>query len=82
MNWTRIAIGLCLSAIAALGATAGGLPDKIVWTIAITVLTASWWVSEALPIPATSLVPFALFPIAGVLDQRQAAAALGSYVII
>jgi sodium-dependent dicarboxylate transporter 2/3/5 len=39
-------------------------------------------VSEALPIPATSLVPFALFPLAGVLDQRQAAAALGSYVII
>lgn len=59
-----------------------GLPDKIVATIAITALTAFWWVSEALPIPATSLVPFALFPLAGVLDQREAAAALGSYVII
>src|SRR5690606_24318422 len=63
-------------------AAAGGQPEKISWTIAITALTAFWWVTEALPIPATSLVPFALFPMAGVLTQGEAAAALGSYVIV
>lgn len=82
MKPLRILIGLAAAAIAALAAQAGGLDDKISWTIAITVLTGVWWVTEALPIPATSLVPFALFPLAGVLDQRQAASALGSYVII
>ncbi len=78
----RILLGLIASAAAGLISLTYGLDDAIVWTIAITTLTAAWWVTEALPIPATSLVPFALFPLAGVLDQRQAAAALGSYVIV
>ncbi len=78
----RIFLGLITAATAGLISQSYGLDEAIVWTIAITTLTAVWWVSEALPIPATSLVPFALFPLAGVLDQRQAAAALGSYVII
>lgn len=82
MKPLRILLGLILAAAAGLAAHLGGLDQKIVWTIAITTLTGAWWVSEALPIPATSLVPFALFPLAGVLDQRAAAAALGSYVII
>lgn len=83
MKPARILLGLIFAAAAGLAAHYYfALPDKIVWTIAITALTAFWWVTEALPIPATSLVPFALFPLAGVLDQRQAAAALGSYVII
>lgn len=82
MKPVRIILGLAAAAAAGLAAQNGGLDQKIVWTIAITTLTAFWWVSEALPIPATSLVPFALFPLAGILDQRQAAAALGSYVII
>jgi len=83
MKPARILLGLVFAAGAGLAAHYYfALPDRIVWTIAITALTAFWWVTEALPIPATSLVPFALFPLAGVLDQRQAAAALGSYVII
>ena len=82
MKPVRILLGFAAAAAAGLAAHNGGLDQQIVWTIAITTLTAFWWVSEALPIPATSLVPFALFPLAGVLDQRQAAAALGSYVII
>lgn len=82
MKPLRLLIGVVLAALAGLGALASGVDQKIAWTIAITTLTAAWWVSEAMPIAATSLVPFALFPLAGILDQRQAAAALGSYVII
>lgn len=82
MKPLRIILGLLFAAAAGGAAQFGELPEPIVATIAITALTAFWWVSEALPIPATSLVPFALFPLAGVLDQREAAAALGSYVIV
>lgn len=82
MKWGRLLAGLLFAASVWLGVHAAGQPEKIVWTAAITALTAFWWVTEALPIPATSLVPFALFPMAGVLDQGQAAAALGSYVIL
>ena len=39
----------------------------------VGLLMACWWMTEALPIPATSLVPLALFPPAGVADIRAAA---------
>lgn len=51
-------------------------------TASITVLTVVWWVTEALPIPVTSLVPFALFPLFGILDHKQVSSALGSHVIL
>ncbi|MEZ5919804.1 MAG: SLC13 family permease [Parvularculaceae bacterium] len=75
-------MGIAAGALAGAGAHIGGLADPVAWTIAITVLTAFWWVSEAMPLAAASIAPFALFPLAGVLDEKQAAAALGSYVII
>ena len=78
----RILGGALAAAAAGALTLIAGQPEVIAWTIAITVLTAAWWVTEALPIPATSLVPFALFPMAGVLTQAQAAQALGSYVIV
>ncbi|MCK5745903.1 MAG: SLC13/DASS family transporter [Oricola sp.] len=81
MNPKRIIAGVAFAAAAG-AASFGGMPQPVVATIAITALTAFWWVSEALPIPATSLVPFALFPLAGVMDQRETAEALGSYVIV
>lgn len=82
MKPMRIVSGLVFAGAAGGLAAFAGLPQPIVATIAITALTAFWWVSEALPIPATSLVPFALFPLSGVLTQPEAARALGSYVII
>ncbi|WP_444930098.1 SLC13 family permease [Microbulbifer sp. SSSA002] len=51
-------------------------------TAAITLLTVIWWVTEALPIPATSLVPFVLLPLFGVADHREVASSLGSHVIL
>ncbi|WP_444917951.1 SLC13 family permease [Microbulbifer sp. JMSA003] len=51
-------------------------------TAAITLLTVIWWITEALPIPATSLVPFVLLPLFGVADHREVAASLGSHVIL
>lgn len=59
-----------------------GQTDAIAWTAAITLLTAIFWVTEVIPIPATSLIPFALFPFAGVLSHKQVASALGSHVIL
>ncbi|WP_226645426.1 SLC13 family permease [Microbulbifer variabilis] len=51
-------------------------------TAAITLLTVTWWITEALPIPATSLVPFVLLPLFGVADHKTVAASLGSHVIL
>ncbi|MGE0408497.1 MAG: DASS family sodium-coupled anion symporter [Amphiplicatus sp.] len=82
MNWARVIGGVVFAGAAGALSAAAGQPDKIVWTIAITALTASWWMTEALPIPVTSLVPIALFPMAGILTQAEAAEAVGSYVVV
>ena len=38
--------------------------DEIAWkTAAVAVLMAIWWISEAIPIAATALLPIVLFPI-------------------
>lgn len=82
MKRARILGGLAAAATAGFAALGAGQPAAIAWTIAITSLCAAWWITEALPIPATSILPFALFPMAGVLDHREAAAALGDHVIV
>jgi len=74
--------GFVLAVMGGVWANSAGFDRAIVTTIFITLLTASWWVTEAMPIPATSLVPFALFPLAGILTHKEAASALGSHVII
>jgi sodium-dependent dicarboxylate transporter 2/3/5 len=82
MKGMRIIGGLVVAAACGAAAHFSGLAAPIAWTIAITALTAAWWVTEAIPIPATSLIPFAAFPIAGVIDHREAASALGDHVIV
>ena len=53
-----------------------GKPE-ITYTAAITFLMAFWWISEALPIGVTSLLPIILFPVFGVLDGN---AVSGAYI--
>jgi len=41
-------------------------------TAAVAFLMAFWWMTEAIPIPATALLPLVLFPMLGVLDAPAA----------
>ena len=48
--------------------------DLAAWrTAAVGVLMALWWITEALPIAATALVPLVLFPLLGIADIDGAA---------
>ncbi|MDP8237813.1 MAG: DASS family sodium-coupled anion symporter [Candidatus Hatepunaea meridiana] len=42
-------------------------------TAAAAILIATWWITEALPIPATSLLPLVLFPVLGVMKGKDVA---------
>jgi len=42
---------------------------------------AIWWISEAIPIPVTSLLPLVLFPLSGGLDLKSTASAYGDEII-
>jgi sodium-dependent dicarboxylate transporter 2/3/5 len=50
-------------------------------TAAVALLMATWWMTEAIPIPATALLPLPLFPILGVLDMSGAAAPFANELI-
>ncbi len=40
---------------------------------AVAVLMAVWWITEAIPIPATALLPVALFPLLGIMKGKEVA---------
>jgi solute carrier family 13 (sodium-dependent dicarboxylate transporter), member 2/3/5 len=46
-----------------------------------TLWIAAWWVTEAIPIAATSLLPIVLFPLTGGLDIRTSGEAYGHPLI-
>jgi sodium-dependent dicarboxylate transporter 2/3/5 len=48
---------------------------------AVAMLMAVWWMTEAIPIPATALLPLALFPTLGILDMPTAAAPYANEII-
>ena len=41
----------------------------------LVVLMASWWMTEAIPLTATALMPFLVLPFAGILDAKATASA-------
>ncbi|MEO5588629.1 MAG: DASS family sodium-coupled anion symporter [Gemmatimonadaceae bacterium] len=49
--------------------------------VAVGVLMATWWVTEAIPIPATSLLPLVLFPLLGISPIAATAAPYANPVI-
>lgn len=52
------------------------------WRVAaVTALMAIWWITEAIPIPATSLMPIALFPLLGVMKSSASTAPYANHLI-
>jgi sodium-dependent dicarboxylate transporter 2/3/5 len=50
------------------------MPREARSTLSVTVLMAAWWMTVAIPIPATSLLPLILFPVLGILPSGTTAA--------
>ena len=76
--WPGLVSGLCLAVIM----TALEQQEAIVITAVVAWLCMLWWIFEPLPIPVTSLLPIAVFPISGVLTPEQVGASVGSPLII
>lgn len=47
-------------------------------TLAVTFLMAFWWITEALPISATALLPLLLFPLLKILPAHEVTAQFGN----
>lgn len=49
--------------------------------LATTLWVATWWITEAIPIPVTSLLPIVLLPLSGALDGDAVVSAYGNDII-
>ncbi len=49
-----------------------GLSDHAWAVVATAILMATWWATEAIPVPATSLLPIVLLPLLGVTTSSEA----------
>ncbi len=73
-RWTGFAAGILLGAVLLLTPSPDGLSPAGWRTAAVAGLMSMWWISEALPIPATALLPLVLFPVLGIAEIGDAAA--------
>lgn len=63
------------------GVLLAGLTDAGRATAAVAALMACWWLTEAIPISATALLPLPLFPLLGITTMRAAAAPYANELI-
>lgn len=58
-------------------------PDNpaVTRTAAVAALMAIWWITEAIPIPATALLPVGLFPLLGIMPGKTVAATYFNNII-
>jgi sodium-dependent dicarboxylate transporter 2/3/5 len=53
------------------------MSPEAVKVMAVTAWIATWWITEAVPLPVTSLIPIVLFPLLGVMKIDVATTAYG-----
>mgnify|MGYP002759348084 FL=1 len=80
IQWLGLAVGLVLGILVYL-VMPGDVPQEARLTAATAVLMAVWWMTEALPIPATALVPLIVFPTLGSTPLDDVGASYGKNVI-
>jgi sodium-dependent dicarboxylate transporter 2/3/5 len=57
------------------------IPTSARYVAAVTLLMIIWWITEAIPLQATALLPVVLFPLLGVLTPTEATAPYADKVI-
>jgi sodium-dependent dicarboxylate transporter 2/3/5 len=73
--------GPALFALVLIFVPAEGMGNAARGVLASALWIATWWITEAVPIPATSLLPLILFPLTGGLDMTATATPYGSPMI-
>ncbi|MFE6307609.1 SLC13 family permease [Nocardiopsis sp. NPDC057823] len=78
---TGLVLGPLLFVVTLLFFEPEGLSPAGLAVLATTLWVATWWITEAIPIPVTSLLPVVLLPLTGALDGDTVVAAYGNDII-
>jgi sodium-dependent dicarboxylate transporter 2/3/5 len=54
---------------------------EVTRTAAVALLMAVWWMTEAIPLAATALIPVVLFPVLGIMDGKTVAPIYFNHII-
>ncbi|HEX6923197.1 MAG TPA: DASS family sodium-coupled anion symporter [Bacillales bacterium] len=76
-QWIGLILGPLLFVLTLLFFSPQGLSPEAQAILASTLWMAVWWITEAIPIPATSLLPIVLFPLTGGLDMGTTTSSYG-----
>lgn len=81
--WKRIGIiaGPIFFILIYLLAPAGAINEKSITVIAVGSWMVTWWITEAIPIPITAMLPLVLFPVLGVAKMSEVAQPYGDPVV-
>ena len=58
-----------------------GMTPQGLHVAAVALLMAVWWISGAIPIPATAMLPIALYPLLGVMNGSEVTLAYANHLI-
>jgi len=72
--WFGLALGAGACVLMLMLPVPGGMPPAAWQVAAVAVLMAIWWLTEAIPVAATALLPLALFPLLGLGSFKTVAA--------
>ncbi len=76
-----LGLGPALFAIVVLAAPIADMPFEAKIVLAATLWMAAWWITEAIPIYVTALLPLAIFPSLGVTDLGGTSASYADRVV-
>ena len=75
-------VGPALAALMLLAGAPDGLSNAAWGTGALMLLMAVWWATEAIPIPATSLLPLVVLPLVGAGSPGQIGSDYANHIVI
>ncbi|QZD87394.1 SLC13 family permease [Qipengyuania psychrotolerans] len=76
-----LAAGLAALVLSIFAPLPSGMDRQALIVAGLVILMAAWWMTEALPLTATALMPFLVLPFAGVMDARTTASAYYSPIL-
>ena len=78
---TALIGGIVVAALILLFADLDPQKPEVTAALSVAVLMAVWWVTEAVPISVTALLPVVLFPLFGIMDGKAVSSVYFNHVI-